>query len=166
MTTANDLTVHAMTVGAFVPLLRQLDKMLEKAEAFAVAKKLDAGVIEGLRVAPDMFTLTRQVQLTCDFAKNSAYRLAAIDPPKMPDEEQSLADLRGRVTRTIALLVVTCPCALGLATPVAIMVASGRAASVGVLFRHAAAFEHLHDLVELLLGQDARLSLRVDQFLL
>ena len=97
MTTANDLTVHAMTVGAFVPLLRQLEKMLEKAEAFAVAKKLDAGVIEGLRLAPDMFTLTRQVQLTCDFAKNSAYRLAAIDPPKMPDDEQSLADLRGRV---------------------------------------------------------------------
>jgi uncharacterized protein len=109
MTTANDLTVHAMTVGAFVPLLRQLDKMLEKAEAFAVAKKLDAGVIEGLRVAPDMFTLTRQVQLTCDFAKNSAYRLAAIDPPKMPDEEQSLADLRGRVTRTITLLEALTP---------------------------------------------------------
>ena len=46
----NDLTVHAMTVGAFVPLLRQLDKMLEKAEAFAVTKKLDAGVIEGTRI--------------------------------------------------------------------------------------------------------------------
>ena len=98
-----------MTVGAFVPLLRQLDKMLEKAEAFAVAKKLDAGVIEGLRIAPDMFALTRQVQLTCDFAKNSTYRLAAIDPPKMQDEEQSLADLRGRVTRTIALLEALTP---------------------------------------------------------
>jgi hypothetical protein len=56
-----------------------------------------------------MFTLTRQVQLTCDFAKNSAYRLAAIDPPKMPDDEQSLADLRGRVTRTIALLDALTP---------------------------------------------------------
>jgi len=43
----------------------------------------------------------------------------------------------------VSVLVVACPCALGLATPVAIMVASGRAASVGVLFRHAAAFEHL-----------------------
>ena len=42
-----------------------------------------------------------------------------------------------------SVLVVACPCGLGLATPVAIMVASGRAAARGVLFRHAAAFEHL-----------------------
>ena len=53
------LTVHAATVGVFVPMLQQLDKMLEKAEAFATAKKLEAGVIEGLRLAPDMFTLTQ-----------------------------------------------------------------------------------------------------------
>jgi hypothetical protein len=98
------LTVHAATVDVFVPMLQQLDKMLEKAEAFAAAKKLDAGVIEGLRLAPDMFTLTRQVQLACDFAKNGAYRLAGIDPPKVADEEKTLADLRGRVARTLALL--------------------------------------------------------------
>lgn len=108
----NDLTVHAMTVGAFVPLLQQLDKMLEKAETFAAAKKIDAGVIEGLRLAPDMFALTRQVQLTCDFAKNSAYRLAGIDPPKMPDDEKTLAELRGRITRTITLLEALTPAML------------------------------------------------------
>jgi Cu+-exporting ATPase len=47
------------------------------------------------------------------------------------------------VEALVSILVVACPCALGLATPVAIMVASGRAATRGVLFRHAAAFEHL-----------------------
>lgn len=108
----NDLTVHAMTVGAFVPLLRQLDAMLAKAETFAQAKKVDVGVIEGLRLAPDMFPLSRQVQLTCDFAKNSAYRLAGIDPPKMPDEERTLAELRARVMRTVALLEALTPEAL------------------------------------------------------
>jgi hypothetical protein len=104
MTDSQRLDVHAATIGVFVPMLRQLDKMLEKAEAFAAARKLDAGVIEGLRLAPDMFALSRQVQLTCDFAKNGAYRLAGIDPPKVPDDEKTLADLRGRITRTIALL--------------------------------------------------------------
>ena len=103
------LTVHAATVGVFVPMLQQLDKMLEKAEAFAAAKKIDAGVIEGLRLAPDMFTLTRQVQLACDFAKNGAYRLAGIDPPKVADDEKTLADLRGRVARTLALLEAVTP---------------------------------------------------------
>jgi len=43
----------------------------------------------------------------------------------------------------VSVLVVACPCALGLATPVAIMVASGRAAALGVLFRRANAFELL-----------------------
>ena len=46
------------------------------------------------------------------------------------------------VTRGIAVLVVSCPCALGLATPVAIMVGSGVAAKSGVLFKTAAALEH------------------------
>lgn len=44
----------------------------------------------------------------------------------------------------ISVLVISCPCALGLATPVAIMVATGRAATLGVLFRNAQALEMLH----------------------
>ena len=42
----------------------------------------------------------------------------------------------------VAVLIIACPCALGLATPMSIMVATGRAASQGVLFRDAAAIEH------------------------
>lgn len=55
------------------------------------------------------------------------------------------ADIRHAraVEAVVSVLVVACPCALGLATPVAIMVASGRAAALGVLFRRANAFELL-----------------------
>ena len=98
------LSVHEMTVQVFVPMLVNLGKQLEKASAFATAKKLDAGVIESLRIAPDMFTLTRQVQLTTDFAKNSTARLAGVEPPKFPDEEKTLAELQQRITRTVEWL--------------------------------------------------------------
>ena len=88
------LSVHEMTVQVFVPMLVNLGKQLDKAAAYATAKKLEAGVIESLRIAPDMFTLTRQVQLTTDFAKNSTARLAGVEPPKFPDEEKTLAELQ------------------------------------------------------------------------
>jgi hypothetical protein len=93
-----------MTVGQFVPMLGNLGKILDKAAAFAQAKKLEAGVIEGLRLAPDMLSFTRQVQLSCDFAKNSTARLAGIEAPKFADEEKTLAELQDRVAKTIAWL--------------------------------------------------------------
>lgn len=54
------------------------------------------------------------------------------------------AGLEFSLTTGIAVLVISCPCALGLATPVAIMVGTGRGASMGVLFKNAAALENLH----------------------
>jgi Cu+-exporting ATPase len=47
------------------------------------------------------------------------------------------------VVNAVAVLIIACPCALGLATPISIMVASGRGAELGVLFRNAAAIENL-----------------------
>lgn len=95
------LSVHALTVGQFVPMLKNLGKILEKAEAFAAAKKVEAGVIEGLRLAPDMLSFARQVQLASDFAKNSTARLAGIEAPKFEDNETTFAELQDRITRTL-----------------------------------------------------------------
>lgn len=106
------LSVHALTVGQFVPMLKNLGKILEKAEAFAAAKKVEAGVIEGLRLAPDMLSFARQVQLASDFAKNSTARLAGIEAPKFEDNEKTLEELKARVAKTINWLGTVQPAQL------------------------------------------------------
>jgi hypothetical protein len=82
--------------------LNALSGVLDKALAFQAAKKLDPAVLPQSRLAPDMFALTRQVQVACDQAKNGASRLVGVEPPKFEDNEKTLEDLKARVAKTIA----------------------------------------------------------------
>lgn len=58
----------------------------------------------------------------------------------------------------VAVLIIACPCALGLATPMSIMVASGRGASMGILFRNAEAIEILRDVTTLVVDKTGTLT--------
>ncbi|HTY94677.1 MAG TPA: DUF1993 domain-containing protein [Steroidobacteraceae bacterium] len=95
------ISVYSMTVETFVPMLQNLSKQLDKATEYAAAKKFDAAVLANARLAPDMYPLTRQVQLTTDFAKGGVARLAGIDPPKFEDTEQTIPELQARIRKTI-----------------------------------------------------------------
>ena len=61
-------TLPALEIG-----LNALSAILDKAEAFAAAKKIDPSVLLNTRLAPDMFPLTRQVQIATDLAKTVAF---------------------------------------------------------------------------------------------
>jgi len=94
------LSMHAVAVPAFLNTLGALAKILDKAAAHCESKKIDPAALLTMRLYPDMFAFTRQVQLTCDFAKNTVGRLTG-EPPKFPDEEKSFEELKARVAKTI-----------------------------------------------------------------
>ena len=62
------------------------------------------------------------------------------------------------VLNSVSVLIIACPCALGLATPMSIMVATGRAAQAGVLFRDAEAIENLRKIDTLIVDKTGTLT--------
>ena len=94
------LSMHALAVPTFLNTLGALSKILDKAAAHCEARKIDPAALLTMRLAPDMFTFTKQVQLSCDFAKNTMGRLTG-EPPKFPDEEKSFAELKARIAKTV-----------------------------------------------------------------
>ena len=98
------ISVHTMSIDIFTHALGNLSALLEKGQAHATARKFDAGVLVNARLAPDMFPLSRQVQIACDLAKNSAARLAGVEPPRFEDNEKTLEELRTRIARTVDYL--------------------------------------------------------------
>ncbi|MEJ1160435.1 DUF1993 domain-containing protein [Prosthecomicrobium sp. N25] len=98
------LSLHTASVPVFVRSLEALSAILDKAAAHCVAKKIDPAVLGATRLIPDMFALSRQVQIACDFAKNGAARLAGDEAPKYDDTEKTIEELKGRIERTVAFV--------------------------------------------------------------
>jgi hypothetical protein len=85
-------------------MLGNLTEILKKAEEHADAKKIDHCVFINARLAPDMFPLSRQVQITTDSVKGCAARLAGIEIPSYADTETTFADLYARINKTVEFI--------------------------------------------------------------
>lgn len=91
-------------VPGFVRSLNAMSAILDKAEAFAKAKKIKPEVIPQLRLIADMLPFWRQIAIATDHAKGACARLAGVEIPSYPDTEETLADLKARIAKTIAFL--------------------------------------------------------------
>jgi hypothetical protein len=98
------ITMYDTLVPTANRMLGNLSAFLDKAEAFAAAKKVDGAVLLNSRLAPDMFPLTRQVQIAADMTKGAAARLSGTEIPKYEDNETTIAELKARIAKTLTFV--------------------------------------------------------------
>jgi uncharacterized protein len=97
-------SLSGASISVFEIGLNALSGVLDKAAAFATAKKVDPAVLLHTRLSPDMFDLTRQVQTVSDQARRGSSRLAGVDPPSVEDTETTIDQLKARLAKTVAYL--------------------------------------------------------------
>lgn len=103
------VNMYQISIPVFTHVLNNLSNILNKGAAHAEAKKIDPTVLINDRLAPDMFPLSRQVQIATDAVKGCAARLANVDIPSFADTEASFPELQERVAKTLAFLKTITP---------------------------------------------------------
>ena len=91
------MSLYAEIVPPMSKMLANIDAWLDKAVAHAEAKKFDPAVLVQARLAPDQFPLVRQIQAACDQSKFAAARVSGKEPPKNPDTETTIDELKARI---------------------------------------------------------------------
>ena len=89
---------------AMTQMFAALDGILDKASQHVAAHGIEEQILLNWRLAPDMFPMSRQVQIACDIAARGMSRLARVDPPSTPDTEKTFAELRARVAQAKKLV--------------------------------------------------------------
>jgi len=106
------ISMYDATIPVLIRSMHNLSAILAKAAAHCEAKKIDPSVLVGSRLFPDMFPLSRQVQIAADMAKAGSSRLAGLTPPSFEDTEKTFAELIARLDKTIAHLETIKPAQL------------------------------------------------------
>lgn len=96
------LSMHSISVPAFVRIFSAMQAWFDKAQAHADTRKFDSSNYLGLRLAPDMLPLSKQVQIATDMAKGCVARLAGQEVPRWPDDETSVPELQARLAKAAA----------------------------------------------------------------
>ena len=98
------LSMYSSSIPVFLHYLKSLSALLKKGAEFAADKKVDEKVLTSSRLYPDMFPLSRQVQIACDVAKGCGARLAGVEVPKYEDNEVTFTELQARIDKTVNFL--------------------------------------------------------------
>ena len=97
------ITMYSGFVPVCLQLLGGLTTVLKKAQEHATVQKWDPAVVLNLRFFPDMFTLERQVRQVCNHALGAG-RVAGVDLPSLPDQDNSFAEIHSRIDKTVDFL--------------------------------------------------------------
>ncbi len=98
------MDLYDVSVPQFTKMLHNLDRWLDAGVAYAKAKKFEPDALLAQRLAPDMFTLTKQVQSACDAAKYACAYLTGKPAPSHPDTEKTMDELHARIRTVLAHL--------------------------------------------------------------
>lgn len=99
-----NISMYQASAPRFVNTLNNISILLDKAQAHAEAKKIEPTALTHSRLYPDMFPMKRQVQIACDTAKGAVARLAGVEVPKHEDTEETFAELKARIAKTVAFI--------------------------------------------------------------
>lgn len=103
------IDMYQSSIPVFVKMLGNLSAILKKGDAYAKEKNIDPSVFINYRLAPDMYPMSKQVQIATDMAKGCAARLAGLEVPIYEDHETTFADLQARISKTIAYVQTLTP---------------------------------------------------------
>lgn len=98
------ISMYQASVPRLANLLENLSAILDKAQAHVDTHNIDMATLMGSRLAPDMYPFSKQVQIACDKARSVVARLARMEVPAYQDDEQTLAELKLRIARTVAFI--------------------------------------------------------------
>ena len=94
--------MYAASVPVFQQLLGSLDAILAKAETYAAEKKIDPAALTQSRLFPDMFPLTKQVQIACEYARSVSAQLSGVQVAKFAGDAKTFPELRALVAHTLS----------------------------------------------------------------
>lgn len=95
------MSMHEASVGVFVPFLGNLSTLLDRASAYAEARKIDPSVLLKMRLAPNMYNLIQQVGEANRHAVTASALLAGRSALAFPDSEPDIAGLKSRIASAI-----------------------------------------------------------------
>jgi hypothetical protein len=98
------VSMYSVSIPVFMQHLNGLSGVLDKAAAWAAARKVSEADLLNMRLSPDMFNLARQIRAATDHAANTAARLSGKEAPKHANDEATVAQFKDRIAKTIEFL--------------------------------------------------------------